>query len=84
MGSQARVRHPLRLPEVHGGDARHYGVGPRGQGVKHLGTVFLAIGSGLGVWVITHLDSTGIIDILIVLTIIIIGATLKTWSEEDR
>lgn len=52
--------------------------------MKHLGTVFLAIGSGLGVWVITHLDSTGIIDILIVLTIIIIGATLKTWSEEDR
>lgn len=52
--------------------------------LKVIGNVLLAIGSGLGVWVITNLDSTGISDIAIVLLFILVGATFKNAKKEER
>lgn len=49
--------------------------------MKHAGNVLLAIGSGLGVWVITNLGSTGATDILIVLAFIVVGASLKARAD---
>jgi len=47
-----------------------------------IGNVLLAIGSGLGVWVITNLGSTGVADIAIVLLVISVGATFKHAGKE--
>jgi len=56
----------------------------RALSLKVIGNVLLAIGSGLGVWVITNLDSTGISDIAIVLLFILVGATFKNAKKEER
>jgi hypothetical protein len=42
--------------------------------MKTAGKILLAVGSGLGVWVITHLDSTGVTDIAIVVLVLVVGA----------
>jgi len=47
------------------------------------GNIFLAIGSGLGVWVITHLGDVGISDFAIVALFIAVGATLKHARNEQ-
>ena len=44
--------------------------------MKTAGKILLAVGSGLGVWVVTHLDSTGFTDIAIVVLVLSVGAVL--------
>lgn len=49
--------------------------------MKMVGKIMLAIGSGLGVWVITHLGDAGMMGIGIVLVLVLVGAWLT--SKED-
>ena len=49
--------------------------------MQTIGNVLLAIGSGLGVWVITHLGDTGPVDWLIVAGIIGVGAAFKVTDD---
>ncbi len=44
--------------------------------MKRVGQVLLAVGSGLGVWLLTHLGDAGFTDLLIVLAFIGLGSWL--------
>lgn len=46
--------------------------------MRTTGKVILAIGSGLGVWVITNLADAGVMDFIIVLAIISTGALMTS------
>ena len=44
--------------------------------MRTAGKILLAVGSGLGVWVVTHFDSSGISDIALVVLVLSVGAIL--------
>jgi hypothetical protein len=52
--------------------------------VNIVGKVLLALGSGLGVWVITNLDSVGMSDLAIVFLFIAVGAVLTSQQPKDQ
>ena len=49
--------------------------------MQTVGNALLAIGAGLGVWVITNLGDTGPVDWLIVAGIIGVGAAFKVTDD---
>ena len=51
--------------------------------MRTVGKMILAIGAGLGVWVITNLADVGYTDIAIVLLLIAVGATLTNARNTD-
>ena len=53
----------------------------RPRAMQTIGNVLLAIGAGLGVWVVTNLGDTGPLDWLIVAGIIGVGAAFKVTDD---
>ena len=53
----------------------------RARIMQTIGNVLLAVGSGLGVWVITNLGDSGPLDWLIVAAIVGVGAAFKVKGE---
>ena len=54
----------------------------RTRAMQTIGNVLLAIGAGLGVWVITNLWDSGPLDWLIVAGIIGVGAAFKVRDHD--
>lgn len=45
--------------------------------MQHLANLLLAVGAGLGVWMLTHISDSGFVDLAIVMGFVIAGALLK-------
>ncbi len=52
--------------------------------MKRVGYVLIAIGSGLGVWAITHVGDVSYTDLLIVIAFLASGAWLTSEEEDTK